>query len=96
MALEHDVQNDFEVISVQLIKSLHRVRKCARIPREFAVVGIPAVGTETGTEIDHGVAWQFLFAEQLRLRKNLRGSYPECDGIADIRTTIAEASREGR
>src|SRR5947209_2061467 len=58
---------------MQLLDGPGRIRKGARIPRELAIVGIPPIGAEAGSEINHRVAGQSLFAECPGLSQRLFG-----------------------
>src|SRR5580698_6799963 len=64
-----DHMNDStKILFVQFIQYFFGVGKNSGVPVKRAIFRVPAGGTETGTQINHRVAWQFLFAEHPRFR----------------------------
>src|SRR5215831_16974643 len=57
-----------EVLFMQLIQHFFGIRENPGIPVERSVLCIPSRRTKSSTEVDHGVTWQLLFAEQLCFR----------------------------
>jgi hypothetical protein len=72
-AFQYNMQHHFEVFVVELRHGPRGIGKSAGIPGEFAVVGVPAVGTKAGAEINHRVTGKFFLPEGARLRQNLLG-----------------------
>src|SRR5690348_12245167 len=83
---DHIVEYDTEVIFVQLVDHLVRIRKNTRIPRERSVFGIPARGTKPRAQINESVAGKFFFAKRFGFRE-----YFLAAGESAMRLLIAEA-----
>src|ERR1700756_3792742 len=63
LSFQHHMKNHSKMIRVELLDGAGRLWKCTRIPRELSVVGIPAIGTETGAQINQRGAGEPLLAE---------------------------------
>src|SRR4030095_6763510 len=60
------MQHYFEMLSMKFIDNFLRIRKVLWMPREFAVVSVPARWREVRAEVDQRVAGQLLFTERAR------------------------------
>src|SRR5712692_7280728 len=63
---EYSVKHHFEVLAVQLVDHLLRIREVRWVPGELAVVCVPARRTEVRAEIDKRIAWQLFLTERGR------------------------------
>src|ERR1022692_1445909 len=72
--LDHHVKSNLEMLLMQLLEDRLWIRKNFLVELKFSVVGIPAGGTESGAQIDHGIARQLFFTKPAGFLQELLGA----------------------